>query len=228
MRKIFALVIFCVLPESGCEEYVPVESRPISGVDRDYILAFILDTSGSFLPQLFGDGERGYRFFTKTSELYFRNRNGAHDRILISQLSARERTLLWEGAPLLLRRRFGSSSQLKQFIYANSDSQGSRVYAALADTLNYIYGLPGVEQGQTKVCVIVLSDMLDTTDAPQDQQRMTDALGRLAKANGAIGLYCVDQSRLDECRQMLASAGLKDFVVESDIVEDPKLPFSEQ
>jgi hypothetical protein len=228
MRRILIAIICCSLCVFGCEEYVATETAPITGVQRDYILAFVLDTSGSFLPQLFGGKERGYRFFTKASELFFRNRTGEHDRILISQLSASDRTLLWEGAPLLLQRRFGNAEQLKKFIYENSDMHGSRVYAALADTLGYINELPGVKEGKTKVCVIVLSDMLDTTQQPEDRQRMIESLSHFAKINASVGLYWVDQSCLQDCRQLLTDAGLKDFVVESDIVEDPKLPFSEQ
>src|SRR5207247_699063 len=109
---------------------------------------FVLDTSGSFLPKMFrewGGGGRGYKFFMKACEQYFHNRMGDHDRILISQLSANNRTLLWEGAPIALRKRFGSAAALEKFILENSESNGSRVHAALADTFDYISGLPGVQ-----------------------------------------------------------------------------------
>ncbi len=70
--------------------------------------------------------------------------------------------------------------------------------------------------------------MEDTTNEPDDRQRMIDAFSRFAKTNGSIGMYWVDQFSLKDCRQCLVDAGLKDFVLESDIVDDPKLPFSEQ
>lgn len=228
MKKPIAIFVCCALFFAGCEEYVPVEEPVLSDLQRDYVLCFVLDTSGSFLPKMFGANGRGYKFFMKACEKYFQSRMGDHDRILISQLSANKRTLLWEGTPITLRKRFGSSASLQQFIEVNSDPSGSRVHAALADTFDYINGLPGVKQGSTKVCVIVLSDMDDTTNEPDDRLRMIDAFGRFAKTNGTIGLYWVDQFCIKDCRQCLTDAGLKDFVVESDIVEDPKLPFSEQ
>lgn len=228
MKKTIAILLTCLLPLAGCEEYLPVESPALGDLQRDYVLCFVLDTSGSFLPKMFDGNARGYKFFMKSSVQFFRNRMGEHDRILISQLSANNRTLLWEGAPMSLHRRFGSSAALKQFILENSDPYGSRVHAALADTFDYINGLPGVQQGTTKVCVIVLSDMDDTAQEPADKQRMVDAFSRFAKINGSIGLYWVDQFCLNDCRQCLADAGIKNYVVESDIVEDPKLPFAEQ
>ncbi len=126
MKKPIAILVCCALSFAGCEQYVPVESSALSDLQRDYVLCFVLDTSGSFLPKMFGDSGRGYRFFTKASEQYFRNRMGEHDRILISQLSANKRTLLWEGARRNFRKRFGSSASLQQFIVENSDPYGSR------------------------------------------------------------------------------------------------------
>jgi hypothetical protein len=225
MRKL-CVTVCCFLSVCGCEEYVATDSPALSAVQRDYVLAFVLDTSGSFVPRMFDGKELGYKFFIKASDQYFRNRMGDHDRILISQLSANYRTLLWEGAPLALRRRFGNSESLRKFIQENSDPAGSRVYASVADTLDYIQALPGVSDGKTKVCVLVLSDMLDTSMQPEDRQRMMDSLERFAKTNGSIGLYWVDQFSLSDCRQCLATSGIRDYVVESEIVDDPSLPFA--
>jgi hypothetical protein len=220
-----ACLFGCVV---GCEQYVPVETSPLDTLDRDYILAFVLDTSGSFTDKMFGGDELGYKFFIKSAEQFFRTRMEPRDRIVISQLSANDRTLLWEGSPQGLRRRFGDSAALKQFLQEKSDPVGSRVYAALADTLDYIYALPGVSTGKTKVCVVVLSDMLDSTEATADRDRMVQALSQIGSIKGSVGLYWVDQSRLVDCRQCLADSGAEYYVVESDIVDDPGLPFSEQ
>ncbi len=222
---ILACVIGCLV---GCEEYVAVDAPPIGAMEREYILAFVLDTSGSFSDKMFGGPELGYKFFVRSSEQFFRNRMDPNDRIVISQLSANDRTLLWEGAPQGLRHRFGSSAVLQKFLKDKSDPVGSRVYAALADTLDYIYALPGVSEGKTKVCVVVLSDMLDSGGLASDRERMVQALKQIARTKGSIGLYWVDQSCLNECRQCLADSGIEHYVVESDIVDDPGLPFSEQ
>ena len=214
---------------AGCEAYVPVETPPIGNIERDYLLCFVLDTSGSFSPRMFEGEQLGYKFFLRASDQFFRNRMEPHDRILVSQLSANNRTLLWEGPPLTLRRQFGSAEALQRFIQERSDPAGSRVYAALADSLDYIHNLPGVSDGKTTVCVLVLSDMMDTSAAPEiDRQRMTEALSRFGQTKGCIGLYWVDQRWLTDCRQYLNDAGIQQYVVESDIVADPALPFAEQ
>jgi hypothetical protein len=154
---------------------------------------------------------------------------GPRDRILISQLSANNRTLLWEGSPLSMRRQFGSSAALQQFIAEGSDPAGSRVYAALADSLDYIHQLPGVKEGKTTVCVLVLSDLMDTSPtADADRQRMLDAFAQFAQIKACMGLYWVDQLFTNEFRQYLNDAGIKTYVVESDVVNDPVLPFSNQ
>jgi hypothetical protein len=193
------------------------------------VLAFVVDTSGSFLPMLFGGDQKGYRFFLKTSELFFRNRMGPRDRILISQLSADSRTLLWEGLPRSLRRDFATSDTLRQFIEQRSNPAGSRVYASVADTLDYLYGLPGVSDGRTQICVIVLTDFLDNSPTQQqDRQRMVESLKRFGQTNASVGFYWVDQYCLQDCRQCLADSGLRNYAVETDVVRDPTLPFANQ
>jgi hypothetical protein len=229
MKKLSLLLVLS-LSVTGCEQYVEVETSPIGVVEREYVLAFVLDTSGSFYPRMFGGNEVAYKFFLRASDQFFMNRigEGKLDRILISQLSADNRTLLWEGPPLSLRRKFGSSATLQRFIEEKSNPGGSRAYAALADTLDYLYELPGVKEGKTQVCVLVLSDFLDNSPTQQeDQQRMTESLERFAKTKNCIGMYWVDQLCVNDCRRWLAEAGIKDSVVEGDIVDDPTLPFSQ-
>lgn len=222
------LVTSLLICLSGCEKYVEVDSSPIQPVERDCILAFVLDTSGSFTPMMFDGDKRGYKFFLRASDQYFRNRMGDHDRILISQLSAEQRTMLWEGNPMSLRREFGSSDALQDFIARKSDPSGSRAYAALADTLDYIVDLPGVREGETEVCVLVLSDMMDNSPSQEeDRQRMLESMRRLGEVNGSLGMYWVDQWCLSECRQCLRDSGIQNHVIEGSFVSDPKLPFSQ-
>jgi hypothetical protein len=223
MRALF--IIGVALSLAGCERYVVVESSPIHAVERGYILAIVLDTSGSFAQTMFEGDRAGYRFFLRASDQFFRDRMGENDRILITQLSAEDRTLLWEGPPLSLRRRFGNSASLRQFLEEKSNPGGSRAYAAVADTLDYLYELPGVSEGKTKVCVLVLSDMLDNSPTQEtDRRQMADSLSRLAQADASIGFYWVDQMCLSDCRQCVADAGITDCVIECDVVDEPRLP----
>jgi hypothetical protein len=59
-----------LLAVAGCEAYVPVESPPIGTIERDYLLCFVLDTSGSFAPRMFDGDQLAYRFFLRASDLF--------------------------------------------------------------------------------------------------------------------------------------------------------------
>ena len=82
-----------------------------------------------------------------------------------------------------------------------------------------------MSQGTTKVCVLVLSDMVDNSSTQEeDRQRMVESLRRFAQANGSIGFYWVDQTCLSDCRQCLVDAGISECIVECGIVDEPQLP----
>jgi hypothetical protein len=223
MRRLLVAILALLC---GCKRYhAPENASPLRPQKRDHIVAFVLDTSGSFLTEMFGKNPHAYRFFLRASDELLRDRRGPDDKILMTQLSAESKSLLWEGTPLELRRCFGSSQRLQQFLTERSNPRGTRAYAAIATTLEYICNLPGVSQGETGVCVIVLSDMEDNSPTQsEDRQEMVNALTRLHNAKGDIGFYFVDQTRLRDCRQALEKVGVKDPIVECGIVQNPRLP----
>jgi len=195
---------------TGCEPYVetgePVE--PLKLKNREYLLAVALDTSGSFIDQMFGSDGRAYRFADKASDRLFRDRMGTDDRVLLAQLSANQQPLLWEGTPRSLRKKFGSSGKLRDFILQHSDPYGSRLYGGVTQVLNYIQSLPGVNEGETKVCILVLSDMMDNSATQaEDKAQMIAAMARIKEVKGNIGFYFVDIGCLEDTRQCLSAAG---------------------
>jgi len=183
------------------------------------------DTSGSFLGEMFGPSGRAYQFTLRAIERLFRDRAGSSDRVLLAQLSDNGNPLLWEGPPHLLKKRFGTSGTLKDFFLQHSSPNGSRLYAGIAQVLTYIHSLPGVREGDTKVCILVLSDMFDNSPAQDDdKKKMMDALKSYAAIQGKIGFYFVNMQCLESTRQCLTEAGLDPRFIESAIVEDPPLP----
>jgi len=216
---------------TGCETYVESDkpAEILKTPKRDYVLAVAVDTSGSFADEMFGKSGRGYRFTLQAVDRLFRDRPGKDDRVLLAQLSANPRAPLWEGTPRSLRKSFGSSEKLKTFIQERSDPAGSRLYAGIAQTLNYIHSLPGVKEGETKVCVLILSDMMDNSPTQaEDKEQMIEALRRLKNAKGQVGLYFVDIGCLESTRQCFTDAGLDSRFIESGIVQDPPLPSFEE
>ena len=224
LRALLGFLTVCTIlgcePVSDQEQAAKIE--PLKVPKRDYILALAVDTSGSFIGEMFARDARGYRFMQHAVDRFFRDRMGADDHVLIAQLSGNKRPLLWEGTPRDLKRRFGDSETLRTFLAQASDTAGSRLYDGVAQTLEYVYSLPGVKEGETQVCVLVLSDMED--NASGGKARMVEGLRKLKGLGSGIGFYFVDIDRMEDTRQCLREAGLDPRFVESRIVENPPLP----
>lgn len=224
MRKytVPALVV-CLL--AGCERVAQEESRsPIGMREAEYLVAVVPDLSGSFRHLMAeGDG-KAYRFLMAVIDRYFRDRLGSNDRLIVSQISATQNTLLWDGQPKQLRSHFKGAEAFNEFLLKNSHPAGSRCHQGLADTLEYVLSCPGVTEGRTRSAVFVLSDMEDNApDSAEQKARAKRLLADFGKAGGVVGLYWVG-SPVSEWRQILKDAGIKNFVVESAIVAEPDLP----
>ena len=212
----------------GCAEpYVEPDGpvNPFQTTERDYVLAIAMDTSASFLGEMFGATGRAYRFTMSAIDRFFRDRMEENDHVLLAQLSSSSDALLWEGTPRSMSRRFGSSDALKDFVLEHSDGGGSYLYAGIAQALSYLHNCPGVSDGKTPICVLVLSDMADNSPTrADDKARMTQALGMFKDVPGGIGFYFVNPGLLDEVRNCLIDAGLDPRFIESGILDDPPLP----
>jgi hypothetical protein len=125
----------------------------------------------------------------------------------------------------MLRNQFGSASAFMHFLHGKSNPAGSRIHDGIADALEYILDYPGVKEGKTRVSLFVFSDMDDNFPEPEKSKaRVLTLLKEFGRVKGCIGLYWVDQMHVPGWRRDLRDAGIKHFVVESEIVADPALP----
>ena len=226
MKRLKHLVALIVLL-AGCEPYIEpqenVKVEPLQVPKRDCMLAICMDVSGSFIDEMFGRDGRGYRFTQMAIDRLFRDRMDADDHVLLTQLSTGQ-PLLWEGTPRDLKRRFKNAEGLKDFVLQRGGGT-SNLYAGVADTLTYIHALPGVKDGETRVCVLVLSDMADNSPSQEsDKARMIDALRKMKDVKAGVGFYFVDAGELDRTRQCMIDGGIDPRFIECGIVENPPLP----
>lgn len=222
-RSLLLLVLASFLiTVPGCERRSETNISPLQPAEYSYVLAIVLDMSGSYAAQM---EERAYPFFLEASQDFFEKRIGEEgDRILIAQLSAEQKALLWQGHPESLGQSFPTGESFKQYLTARSNPGGSRVYASVSETLNYLMDLTS-DSPDTQLLVLVLSDMESNGEEEEaSRKEVQQVLRRFSKRNGAIGLYWVSQYRMEEWRQLLRDAGVEHFRVESEIVVDPKLP----
>lgn len=194
--------------------------------ESEYVLTIVIDLSGSFETLMAEDG-KAYDFTLAVIDRYFRERLGMPDKLIIAQISASERALLWEGAPMELRREFATADDFRAFLQKNADPRGSLVYDAIANSLEYVLMEPSVRDGRAKAAFLVLSDMLDSFGDRAEQtsmKRMANAMREFGNRGGLIGLYFVDQRLVQFWRQYLHDVGIREFQVESEIVGNPTLP----
>jgi hypothetical protein len=134
--------------------------------------------------------------------------------------------LLWEGKPLDLRRQFPTPDAFRDYLISKADAaSGSKLYKGLRHAMQYVFSDSRVSGGKTKAVVLVLSDLND--DEPDDSREagyLNHEICQLGWRGGAIGFYFVDQQRVVRWRERLLVFGVKNSVVESEIVGKPQLP----
>jgi hypothetical protein len=224
MRKLWiVLLCVCVL---GCEPVANQTGSPIAAQEFDYVLAVVVDMSGSFSGEMQSGSGRAHRFLMRAVDLFFRNRIGeGNDRIIITQVSGTQRALLWDGTPRGLRQEFSSARAFEAFLLQNSNPAGSRIHDGVRETIEYVMGMPGVSSGKTRTFVMVLSDMDENFSEPAaSREKLVNSLKAYAQAGGVAGIYWCNQQFVPGWRKDLKDCGFKSFVVESDIVADPAIP----
>jgi len=221
-RAIFTTLAGVMLASlhSGCEPRVANDAGPLRQEEWEYVTVFLIDMSGSFYDEL----ERvAYPFFIQLNDKLFRDRMGSHDQVIVGQISATDRPLLWQGSPLGLRRSFPNAEAFRGFMVEHSNPNASRVHDSLADALHYVMNLRSVGP-DTKLVVVVLSDMFDNIpDSVTSEQRIRAALAEFASRDGALMLYWVDQTLLPIWMQYLRESGIQQYDVQSEIVWNPGL-----
>src|SRR5947207_729433 len=76
----------------GCERRQVTDEMPIQQTEYEAILAILYDMSGSYFHQI---KSKAFPFSMAAVDGFFRGRIGSKDKIVISQLSAKTRALLW-------------------------------------------------------------------------------------------------------------------------------------
>lgn len=215
---------------SGCLERVSDEdeSKPVmefKPLVREHLLVVAMDTSGSFTETLFGQDGRAYRFISRTIQRLHMEQLGEDAHVLLAQLSENQTPLLWEGSTRSLQRKFKTAEALRDYVLKASDPGGSRLYAGIANAIDYVYRLPEASSGRSEVMILVVSDM-DDNSPTQDEDRkvMIEQLAHLASVQAKIGFYFVERRLLDDVRECVTDAGLDPRFIEAGILEDPEIP----
>ncbi len=196
----------------------------LATAETEYVITIVLDLSGSF-EQLMAEEGKGYEFAQAVIDKYFRDRIGTHDQLIIAQISAEDRALLWQGTPQELREDFPDAKSFRDFPRKKSNPNGSLVYDAIAKSVDYAMGDFNVANRRAKSAVFVLSDMEDNAPSSvQDKQRLLKVLADYGRVDGVVGFYYVDANLAGEWKRNLRATGIRQWRVESEIVQRPELP----
>jgi len=210
---------------AGCAKRPDIERQVLADDDSQFLLTVVVDLSSSCAPIMAEDGA-AFKFTMALIDKYFRSRIGSHDRLIVAQISANGRPLLWEGEPLALRQQFRSAAQFAQFLRDKSDDSGSRVYTGVTRTLEYALSRHG--GGAKKSATFILSDMRDHSDSSKaDARKMLSTVADYCQAGGSIAFYFVEQTVARYLKQHLEELGVTNYRIETEIVGMPPLPHLE-
>lgn len=236
----YTMMIVLALLASGCQKRRDTEgdqaARPLrqnksiakSPFVRDeceYVCMVVIDLSGSFRDKMAAQGA-AYDFVNRVIAKCFKDRVGSSaDRIVLAGISGTSKSILWEGSPGQLKRKFASREAFRDFLYANADPNGSLVNEGLARAIEYLCRMQSVSSGQAKSILLVLSDMEDNgPNREATEQRLVNSLLSFLKLRGHCGLYFVDQNRMEHWQARLTAEGYPLVPIVSDKNEMPTLP----
>src|SRR5947209_6280231 len=95
-----AMVAAMALP--ACEGRRQKEEPILQSPDVGFVVGICFDLSGSYQNLMVEDG-KAYKFAISVVDKYFGDRAGSDDRLVIGQISAIEKALLWEGSGASLK-----------------------------------------------------------------------------------------------------------------------------
>lgn len=225
-RFLTTLLILTTVLVPACQP-LPENRLGFEPEEAELLLAICLDRSGSFEQEMIGtDGHEGkaYRTFLAVRDRFFRDRQQSKDRLILSQICGSEKAILLDAEPKSFHERFPDAAAFRTFLQSQPDPGGSRVYLSLRDTVDYLT-LQHRNASKLKSMALIFTDMEDNVgDSAQSKQLLTDSLKAYAKAGGLVGIYGCELSTVPEWSRVLQQCGFRDFVVESGIRENPKLP----
>ncbi|HVX12084.1 MAG TPA: hypothetical protein VHC22_12960 [Pirellulales bacterium] len=210
----------------GCQKRLDRPDGVFRSDEGEYVLTIVLDLSGSFNALMAEDG-KAWAFVCQVIEQYFQDRLGHSDKLILAQLSANDRALLWRGTPLELRQDFSSASAFREWLMSKADPYGSLVYEGIVKATEYTLADPILADGKGKAALFILSDMCDTAgEVMQSRDRAVKAIADLVRHDGVVGIYYVDVGLCPIWQQLLHDAGVPATRshVEAEIVGRPLLP----
>ena len=218
----------------GCTEYQESEQATFEKDDSQRVISVLIDMSGSFQQMMDTEG-KAYAFLLGVIDRYFKQTIGSKDRLIVSIISGNDRSLLWDGRPIDLKKDYPNAAAFHELLKRKADAKGSLVHGAITQTIRYMLEDDDVRSRRT--AIFVLSDMMDTSDirlvsgtvvkVPNDSvEKATAALTDFADVGGVIGIFYADQFLCGEWKERLRDCGFKpnQFRVQSDIVGRPQFP----
>lgn len=204
---LLALTVGCSPRRARTED----ESKP--GFQRrsvDRYLVVVVDLSGSFRDKMARDTDASKHLMRTVGE-FFQSGAGEdrHDRILLAQISAATLPILFEGTPREFTERFKTPDELRKLFLERSNPHGSRVYDSLSDAFELVLGSDVVVRGNTKLGMLILSDMIDTQRKPESEKRVHRNFRDWASAGGAIAVHWLPQNEVMAWREYLRFAGYR-------------------
>ena len=222
-NRAMLVVLLCVLMITGCgKRRESTETATFNRNDNQRVVMIVMDLSGSFTAKMANDG-KAWEFATTCVDRYFRKSDPLNDRIILAQISGTERSLLWEGTPIELRRDFQSAESFRDFLLSKADESGSLVNHGVTNAVEYLTRHPRYGGGHAKMVTLILSDMEDTGGS-DSEQRMNESLVAYAGTDGSVGIYFCHQLLIESWKSRLSRAGVRNYIVESEIVGKPELP----
>lgn len=190
----------------------------------EYVLATVFDLSGSYRQMLDKDDGKALMYFSRLKDQFFRDRLGADDRILLAQISRKEKAVLYDGSPRAFQSTFPSVDAFRKFLLDRSDPHGSRVYSSIADTIDAVVEYHEKDRS-TKSAVFVFSDMDENFPHPEESRaRLLASMQKYAKKGGLLFIYWCDSDKVQMWKDHCNRAGFRKWEVKSDTKDDLQVP----
>ncbi len=224
MSRLTLVATVAVLMMAGCAKRQETQEPILSTTEADYHVTVVIDMSASF-DTLMAEQGLAYQFLMAVLDKYFQDKVGGHDQLVISRIAATGQSLLWQGTAQELREEFPDAASFRDFLKKSANPNGSPIYAALSNSLENAMADRNVASHRAKLALFALTDMQDNApDSEIAKERLLKLLKDYAKCDGVLGIYYVDPNLAGEWRLNLAKSGIKEWRVESWIVQRPELP----
>lgn len=202
-----------------------IARSPFVRDECEHVCMIVLDLSGSFKDKMAAKGI-AYDFVNRVIAKCFKDRvSCSTDRIVLAGISGTSKSILWEGTPGQLRRKFANPEAFRDFLYASADPNGSLVNEGLARSIEYLSRMQCVSSGRAKSILLILSDMEDNgPNREATEQRLVNSLVSYLNQRGHCGFYFVSQDPMEHWQARLTAEGFPLIPILTDKRDLPTLP----